>query len=73
MPTLDGSDNATVTTTVTGDKDNMIMSGLSNQLSGEDSEREDKDFAAENLPRPPLVGILYNGQGTFNDLPSNGA
>jgi len=41
---------------------------MTEQMSNSDTDNDDDDNAAENLPRPPQRDIMYNGEGVSNSM-----
>ena len=62
---LDDGDTDMVTTAGSIEyNDNTVVSGVMDLLSGEDTDNNNEDFAAEKLPRPPPVEPIYNKNST---------
>ena len=41
---------------------------MTEQMSNSDTDNDDDNYAAENLPRPPPRDIMYNGEGVSNSM-----
>ena len=55
----------TATTDSTNSETPTILSDVTEQLSSEETDDDDKNFAAENAPSPPPKEHLHNGAGTY--------